>query len=98
MFYRINGKCFGVHKYFRKLFAPLVPISLVNFDEHMFQQDGAPAHTSKTTKKKMATGYQHQCFRVAIVKPVWAIMKRWLRGDPQTTMSGLKRKIQGIWD
>ena len=30
----------------------MVP-SLVTFDEYMFQQDGAPAHTSKTTKKKL---------------------------------------------
>ena len=68
MFYRIHGNCFAVHKYFRKFLVPPV-LSLVIFDEYMFQQDGTSAHTSKTAKKWLQDyDIIIICFRVAIVK------------------------------
>lgn len=77
---------------------------ITSYDEFVFQQDGAPAHTAKTTKK----WFQENNINVLDwpssspdlnpIESVWAIMKRRLRNDPQTTINGLKLKIQQIWD
>lgn len=82
---------------------PSIP-KITTFNEYIFQQDGAPAHTAKLTKKWLTENHitvlvwPSSSPDLSPIETVWAIMKRRLGNDPQTTISGLKAKIQEIWD
>lgn len=77
---------------------------LADCGEYVFQHDGASSHTAKTTKKWLQENgiivldWPSSSPDFNKIENLWALMKRKLRHDPQRTLSGLKAKIQEIWD
>ena len=69
-----------------------------------FQQDGTPAHTAKVTKKWLSDNNINSLDWPSVssdlnpIECVWAIMRKRLRNEPQTTVGGLKEKIKEIWN
>lgn len=72
----------------------------------IFQQDGAPSHTSKSTQQWFAQNGIPLLFHppslpdLNPIEPVWHELKTILRSltHPPTTLEGLKSAIQTAWD
>lgn len=101
----INGTV-NAEKYINILEENLIPSisKLADCGEYTFQHDGASPHTAKKTKQWLQENninileWPSSSPDLNPIESMWAIMKRKLRNDPQRTLSGLRCKIQEIWD
>lgn len=93
-------------KYQQILQNSLLPsIETLNVGENfIFQQDGAPCHTAKTTKKWLSDhkinilSWPSNSPDLNVIETVWHKMKQALRNNPQRTLPELKAEIEQIWN
>lgn len=75
-----------------------------DYDEVIFQQDGAPCHTAKKVKTWLSANeiplldWTSSSPDLSPIETLWHEMKKRLRMCPARTVAELRQRLQSIWD